>query len=132
MSGQRTVIAWQGTCCLVGSQLRVVAGQGVHYYRDASTKDSVPGLLHVDLGGYHIRDIEFVAAFDIDKNKVGLDLSEAIFTKPNNTVKFADVPPPREGQRWHDHDGIASISPKSCRSTRRDVGRRRHPEEDEG
>src|SRR5439155_543047 len=66
--------------------------QGVHYYRDASPKDSVPGLMHVDLGGYHIRDIDFVAAFDIDKNKVGLDLSEAIDAKPNNTVKFADVP----------------------------------------
>ena len=66
--------------------------QGVHYYHDASPKESVPGLMHVDLGGYHIRDIEFVAAFDIDKNKVGLDLSEAIDAKPNNTVKFADVP----------------------------------------
>src|SRR5438477_4147691 len=81
--------------------------QGVHYYRDASPKESVPGLMHVDLGGYHIRDIEFVAAFDIDKNKVGLDLSEAIFAKPNNTVKFADVP--RAGvkvQRGMTHDGI--------------------------
>ena len=81
--------------------------QGVHYYRDASTKDSVPGLMHVDLGGYHIRDIEFVAAFDIDKNKVGLDLSEAIFAKPNNTVKFSDVP--KTGvkvQRGMTHDGI--------------------------
>src|SRR6266704_6549347 len=81
--------------------------QGVHYYRDASPKDSVPGLMHVDLGGYHIRDIEFVAAFDIDKNKVGLDLSEAIVTKPNNTVRFADVP--RTGvkvQRGMTHDGI--------------------------
>src|SRR6266508_3865855 len=81
--------------------------QGVHYYRDASTKDSVPGLMHVDLGGYHIRDIEFVAAFDIDKNKVGLDLSEAIFQKPNNTVKFADVP--KTGVKVHrgmTHDGI--------------------------
>src|SRR5205823_5089459 len=54
--------------------------QGVHYYRDASPKDSVPGLMHVNLGGYHIRDIEFVAAFDIDKNKVGLDLADAIFS----------------------------------------------------
>src|SRR6266571_1865739 len=81
--------------------------QGVHYYRDASTKDSVPGLMHVDLGGYDIRDIEFVAAFDIDKNKVGLDLSEAIFAKPNNTVKFSDVP--KAGvkvQRGMTHDGI--------------------------
>src|SRR5213593_3092097 len=81
--------------------------QGVHFYRDASPKDSVPGLMHVNLGGYHIRDIEFVAAFDIDKNKVGLDLADAIFTKPNNTVKFSDVP--RTGvkvQRGMTHDGI--------------------------
>src|ERR1041384_7896456 len=81
--------------------------QGVHYYRDASPKESVPGLMHVDLGGYHIRDIEFVAAFDIDKNKVGLDLADAIFSKPNNTVKFSDVP--RTGikvQRGMTHDGI--------------------------
>src|SRR5947209_11977975 len=81
--------------------------QGVHYYRGASRKDSVPGLMHVDLGGYHISDIEFVAAFDIDKNKVGLDLSEAIFAKPNNTVKFSDVP--KAGvkvQRGMTHDGI--------------------------
>src|SRR5215471_3531959 len=81
--------------------------QGVHYYRNASPKDSVPGLMHVDLGGYHIRDIEFVAAFDIDKNKVGLDLADAIFTKPNNTVKFSDVP--KTGvkvMRGMTHDGI--------------------------
>jgi myo-inositol-1-phosphate synthase len=81
--------------------------QGVQYYRDASPKDSVPGLMHVDLGGYHISDIEFVAAFDIDKNKVGLDLSEAIFAKPNNTVKFSDVP--KLGvkvNRGMTHDGI--------------------------
>src|SRR2546423_14861947 len=81
--------------------------QGVHYYRDASPKESVPGLMHVKLGGYHIKDIEFVAAFDIDKNKVGLDLSEAIFAKPNNTVKFSEVP--KMGlkvQRGMTHDGI--------------------------
>ena len=81
--------------------------QGVHYYRDASTKDFVPGLMHVDLGGYHIRDIEFVAAFDIDKKKVGLDLSQAIFAGPNNTVKFSDVP--KLGvkvNRGMTHDGI--------------------------
>src|SRR5437879_13737557 len=66
--------------------------QGVHYYHDASPKDSVPGLMHVDLGGYHISDIEFVAAFDIDTNKVGLYLSEAIFAKPNHPVNFPDVP----------------------------------------
>src|SRR5437016_14231330 len=81
--------------------------QGVHYYREASPKDFVPGLMHVDLGGYHIRDIEFVAAFDIDKKKVGLDLSEAIFAGANNTVKFSDVP--KLGvkvNRGMTHDGI--------------------------
>ncbi|MBN2454468.1 inositol-3-phosphate synthase [Candidatus Woesearchaeota archaeon] len=67
--------------------------QGVHYYRDAKEGEFVPGLMHVNLGGYHIRDINFVAAFDIDKNKVGKDISEAIFTEPNNTYKFTDVPP---------------------------------------
>ena len=63
--------------------------QGVHFYKDAKEDEFVPGLMHVNLGGYHVRDIEFVAAFDIDKNKVGKDLSEAIFTKPNNTYKFS-------------------------------------------
>src|SRR5579864_8058557 len=66
--------------------------QGVHYYRDAKPDDFVPGLMHVDLGGYHINDIEFTAAFDIDMNKVGKDLAEAIYTSPNNTYRFADVP----------------------------------------
>src|SRR5919205_3214110 len=66
--------------------------QGVEYYRDAKPGDDIPGIMHVDLGGYHIRDIEFSAAFDIDKEKVGKDLSEAIFSGHNNTVKFADVP----------------------------------------
>ncbi len=66
--------------------------QGVQYYREASDTDFVPGLMHVNLGGYHIRDIEFVAAFDIDRNKVGKDLSEAVFAPPNNTIKFSDVP----------------------------------------
>src|SRR5437016_4379552 len=81
--------------------------QGVHYYRDASPKDSVPGIMHVDLGGYHIRDIEFVAAFDIDKNKVGKDLADAIYTTPNNTYRFADVP--KTGirvSRGMTHDGL--------------------------
>jgi myo-inositol-1-phosphate synthase len=64
----------------------------VEYYKDAKENDFVPGVMHVNLGGYHIRDIEFVAAFDIDKNKVGKDLSEAIFTRPNNTTKFSPVP----------------------------------------
>jgi myo-inositol-1-phosphate synthase len=66
--------------------------QGVHYYRDAHPGEPVPGLMHVDLGGYHVRDIQFVAAFDVDARKVGHDLSEAVFAEPNNTVRFADVP----------------------------------------
>src|ERR1035437_6591340 len=81
--------------------------QGVHYYRDASRTDFVPGLMHVDLGGYHISDIEFVAAFDIDKKKVGLDLSKAIFAGPNKTVKFSDVPSLNvKVNRGMTHDGI--------------------------
>jgi len=67
--------------------------QGVHKYRAASPDAVVPGLMHVNLGGYHISDIQFVAAFDVDARKVGRDLSEAIFAEPNNTVRFADVPP---------------------------------------
>ena len=66
--------------------------QGVEFYQNAGDNEFVPGLMHVNLGGYHISDIEFSAAIDIDKNKVGKDLSEAIFTKPNNTIKFSDVP----------------------------------------
>jgi myo-inositol-1-phosphate synthase len=66
--------------------------QGVHYYRKTKEGEFVPGLMHINLGGYHISNINFVAAFDIDKNKVGKDLAEAIFTPPNNTFKFCDVP----------------------------------------
>src|SRR5204862_5924075 len=65
--------------------------QGVEYYRDAAVDDQVPGLMHVDLGGYHVRDVEFVAAFDVDAEKVGLDLGKAIFAGQNNTIKFAHV-----------------------------------------
>jgi myo-inositol-1-phosphate synthase len=81
--------------------------QGVHYYRNARADEIVPGLMHVSLGGYHIRDIEFSAAFDIDARKVGKDLSEAVFTYPNNTYKFTDVP--RLGvkvERGMTHDGL--------------------------
>jgi myo-inositol-1-phosphate synthase len=81
--------------------------QGVHYYKDAKENEFVPGLMHVNLGGYHISDINFVAAFDIDRNKVGNDLAEAIFTKPNNTIKFSDVP--KTGvrvERGMTHDGL--------------------------
>jgi myo-inositol-1-phosphate synthase len=67
--------------------------QGVHKYRQAAPETFVPGLMHVDLGGYHVRDIQVVAAFDVDQRKVGHDLAEAIFAEPNNTVRFADVPP---------------------------------------
>src|ERR671926_177076 len=66
--------------------------QGVQYYKDADPSEQVPGLMHVDLGGYHVRDIEFVAAFDIDADKVGKDLSDAIWSGQNDTIKFADVP----------------------------------------
>ncbi len=66
--------------------------QGIHKYHDADPDSFVPGLMHVDLGGYHVRDIEIVAAFDVDSRKVGRDVSEAIFSEPNNTVRFADVP----------------------------------------
>ena len=66
--------------------------QGVEYYKDADPTQPVPGLMHVDLGGYHVSDIEFTAAFDIDADKVGKDLSEAIWSGQNNTIKFADVP----------------------------------------
>ena len=81
--------------------------QGVEYYKDASPEASVPGLMHVDLGGYHISDIEFVAAFDVVKGKVGLDLADAIWAHPNDTIKFADVP--KTGvkvSRGMTHDGL--------------------------
>ncbi|WP_199036310.1 inositol-3-phosphate synthase [Glycomyces salinus] len=67
--------------------------QGVEYYRDAAVDDRVPGLMHVQFGDYHVRDIEFVAAFDVDAKKVGQDLSSAINASENNTIQFAEVPP---------------------------------------
>jgi myo-inositol-1-phosphate synthase len=81
--------------------------QGVEYYKDAKPEEQVPGLMHVNLGGYHIKDIEFTAAFDVVASKVGKDLSEAIGAEPNNTVKFAEVP--KTGikvARGMTHDGI--------------------------
>ena len=81
--------------------------QGVQYYKDADPAERVPGLMHVDLGGYHVRDIEFTAAFDIDADKVGKDLSEAIWSGQNNTYKFSDVP--NLGVKVHrgmTHDGL--------------------------
>lgn len=81
--------------------------QGVHFYQNAKDDDRVPGLMHVNLGGYHIRDIEFTAAFDVVDTKVGKDLSEAIYAYPNNTYRFADVP--KMGvkvYRGMTHDGL--------------------------
>jgi myo-inositol-1-phosphate synthase len=83
--------------------------QGVEYYKDADARASVPGLMHVDLGGYHVRDIEFSAAFDIDADKVGKDLSEAIWSGQNNTIKFVKEDVPNLGvpvQRGMTHDGL--------------------------
>jgi myo-inositol-1-phosphate synthase len=81
--------------------------QGVHYYRDAPDDAEIPGLMHATVGGYHVRDIEFSAAFDVVEGKVGKDLSEAIWAHPNNTIKFADVPhlgvPVSRGMT---HDGL--------------------------
>src|SRR6058998_245238 len=87
--------------------------QGLHYYRNAKQTDFVPGLMHVNLGGYHVRDIEISAAIDIDKNKVGKDVAEAIITWPNNTMVFARVP--RTGvivQRGMTHDGLGKYLSK--------------------
>ena len=81
--------------------------QGVHYYRDADERQFVPGLMHVNFGGYHVRDIEFVAAFDVDSKKVGLDLADAIGASENNTIKICDVP--HTGitvERGHTYDGL--------------------------
>ncbi|MGH9118817.1 MAG: inositol-3-phosphate synthase [Acidimicrobiales bacterium] len=85
MSTIRLAIAGVGNCAnsLV---------QGLQYYRDAPPTDEVPGLMHVELAGYHVRDIEVVAAFDVDATKVGTDVGKAIWAGPNNTIKFADVP----------------------------------------
>ena len=81
--------------------------QGVQFYRDAATDELVPGLMHVDLGGYHVRDVEFSAAFDVVESKVGQDLSQAIFAEPNNTIKFADVPNLNvRVNRGMTHDGL--------------------------
>ena len=81
--------------------------QGVEFYKDAAPEEFVPGLMHVDLGGYHVRDVEFTAAFDVTKDKVGKDLADAIWAHPNDTYRFADVP--RTGikvSRGMTHDGL--------------------------
>ena len=81
--------------------------QGREYYKDAPDDQFVPGLMHVNLGGYHIRDIEFTAAFDVTTGKVGKDLADAIWAKPNDTIKFADVPQTGiKVSRGMTHDGL--------------------------
>lgn len=84
--------------------------QGVHYYRDADPTTRVPGLMHVQFGEYHVRDVEFVAAFDVDAKKVGRDLSEAIVASENNTIKITDVPPTGVTvQRGPTYDGLGEF-----------------------
>lgn len=100
MSSIRVAIVGVGNCA---SSLV----QGVHYYRDADPNGTIPGLMHVQFGEYHVRDIEFVAAFDVDSQKVGKDLSDAINSSQNNTITICDVPP--SGvivQRGETHDGL--------------------------
>src|SRR6185503_18473068 len=81
--------------------------QGVEYYRDADPTDRVPGLMHVKFGEYHVSDVEFVAAFDVDAKKVGRDLAEAIVASENNTLKLCDVPPTGVVvKRGHTFDGL--------------------------
>jgi myo-inositol-1-phosphate synthase len=81
--------------------------QGAEYYKDAPDDQFVPGLMHVNLGGYHVSDIEFTAAFDVTTDKVGKDLSDAIWAHPNDTIKFADVPQTGiEVSRGMTHDGL--------------------------
>jgi myo-inositol-1-phosphate synthase len=86
MSSVRVAIVGVGNCA-------ASLVQGVHYYADADPAAAVPGLMHVQFGEYHVRDVEFVAAFDVDAKKVGFDLSEAILNSENNTIKICDVPP---------------------------------------
>ncbi len=88
--------------------------QGVHFYTGADPDAVVPGLMHVRFGEYHVGDVEFVAAFDVDAKKVGFDLSEAILSSENNTIRICDVPP--LGVTVHDHLIIAANGHTSLRS----------------
>ena len=100
MSSVRVAIVGVGNCA-------ASLVQGVHYYRDADPAARVPGLMHVQFGDYHVRDVEFVAAFDVDAKKVGQDLSAAILASENNTIKICDVPPTGVTvQRGHTFDGL--------------------------
>jgi myo-inositol-1-phosphate synthase len=111
MSKIRLAIAGVGNCA---SSLV----QGLEFYRDASPDDDVPGLMHVDLGGYHIRDIEVVAAFDVDADKVGIDVAKAVFAGPNNTIRFADVPDTGVTvQRAPTFDGFGEFYQQVCQES---------------
>ena len=100
MSEIRVAIVGVGNCA---SSLL----QGVEYYKDADPNSQVPGLMHVQFGPYHVRDVKFVAAFDVDAKKVGTDLAEAIYASENNTIRFSDVPPTGVVvQRGHTLDGL--------------------------
>ena len=100
--------------------------QGVQYYRDADPSAACPGLMHVKFGDYHVRDIEFVAAFDVDAKKVGFDLSEAISASENNTIKICDVPPLGVTvQRGPTLDGLGKYYLETIERVRRRAGRRR-------
>jgi myo-inositol-1-phosphate synthase len=96
--------------------------QGLEYYKEANPEDRVPGLMHVELGDYHVRDIEIVAAFDVDAKKVGTDVAEAIFSEPNNTIRFAaDVPPTGViVQRGHTLDGLGTYYRETIQESDRD------------
>src|SRR5438128_11215106 len=94
--------------------------QGVQFYRNAPEDEQVPGLMNVNLGGYHVRDVEFSAAFDVVESKVGLDLTEAIFAQPNNTIKFADVPNlDVRVNRGMTHEGLGTYVSRSDKNARR-------------
>src|SRR5258705_2498167 len=84
--------------------------QGVEYYRNADPNDRVPGLMHVEFGDYHVSDVEFVVAFDVDAKKVGSDIAEAILASENNTIKICDVPPTGViVQRGPTYDGLGQF-----------------------
>ena len=100
--------------------------QGVEYYKDADPTGPSPGLMHVMFGDYHVSDVEFVAAFDVDAKKVGFDLSEAINASENNTIKIADVPPTRRRRAARpDPRRPRQVLPRDHRGVRRRAGRRR-------
>ena len=100
--------------------------QGVEYYRDAQADEQIPGLMHVQFGDYHVSDLEFVAAFDVDAKKVGLDIADAILASENNTIKIADVPSTGVTvKRGPTLDGLGKYLPRNDRRVSRRAGRRR-------